>query len=275
MSWRVVFLIVLVLACSTCEKSSHHGNSVPNPPRRIVSLLPSATELVYFLGEGKKLVGVTKNDNFPSAVQALPKVGDETIDMERVLALEPDLVILDSGFNKDKKKLEALGLSVFELRCRRLNDVTPAMRSLGKKLGVESRAEVKAQEFEAELASLKPLRSDVKVFVEIWGEPLMTVGSGTLLSDLLDVLDLNHAFKDVDGYFQVVPEDVVSRKPTLILLPLGQKEERGSKAVELCEGVGLDVEFLRVDADLLVRPGPRLLEGLRLLRAEIERKVPH
>lgn len=239
-------------------------------PERIVSLVPSATELIYSIGQGHKVVGVTSNDNYPLEVLALPKVGDQTIDLEKVLSLKPDLVVIDSGFNQNKEELSRLGLPILELQSKRIKDVPKTLRLLGRRLQAEQEAEKVAGEFETALEQIPPLNLNKSVFVEVWGEPLMTVGGDTLLSDILDVLGLDNCYKDQSGYFQVDPEDVVSRRPDLIVLPTppGQKVE--SFAKKLAQRVGYSPVVVAIDSDLFVRPGPRLLKGIDELRQSLE-----
>ena len=240
-----------------------------SPPERIVSLVPSATELIFAVGQGDKVVGVTLNDNYPQQVKELPRVGDQSIDMEKVLSLKPDLVVIDSGFNQDKDDLTRLGLPVLELSCKRLEDVPAALRTLGEALGSIHEGEKQAREFEALLQTVEPVGQDKKVFVEVWGEPLMTVGKETLLNDLLQRLGLSNCYDDQVGYFQVDPEDVVSRKPEVVVLPVAPGQELDSEAANLIRRLGGKVTVVKVNSDHFVRAGPRLIEGLRELRKQL------
>ena len=238
-------------------------------PQRIVSLVPSVTELIDAVGASDRLVGVTLNDNYPLVVSGLPKVGDQTIDLERVLSLEPDLVVLDTGFNQNKQALERLGLRVLELRCERLNHVPDAMRTLGVALGCQEEAELEAERFTLALSKVEKLEIEQEVFVEIWGEPLMTVGADTLVDDIFQAVGIKNSYGDVDGYFQVDPEDMVSRQPGIILLPTKTKEGAGSKAFQLLQNVGKAPAVVSIDPDLLVRAGPRLLMGIEALQSSL------
>lgn len=264
MSVRFLLFLVSVF-CIGCQRPAPVESVSKKTPQRLISLLPSATELVCAVGQEEKLVGVTWNDNFPLSVTSLPKVGDQTIDLELVLQLKPDLVILDSNFNANKEALERLGLRVLELKCHRLSDVPSAMRVLGRVLDCQELAEAEALSFESALAAIEPAALDDSIFVEVWGEPLMTVGDDNVISDVLTHLGLRNCYADQKGYFQVDPEDVVSRQPQIILLP-AKSDETESSALKLCQSVGLNPKVFRIDPDLLVRPGPRLIEGMRLIQ---------
>jgi len=234
-----------------------------------VSLVPSATELIHSLGATDRIVGVTLNDDYPPAVQKLPKVGDQTIDLEKVLSLKPDLVVLDSSYEQNKKPLQDLGIQVLELQCRRLEDIPAAMLELGQALGTESVARERADAFRDELAAIRPLEKKGQVFVEIWGTPLMTVGRDTLINDMLEVLGLENCYADQRDYFQVDPEDVVSRQPEIVIFPIQGASPAPSATQELLKRMGQNPKVVALDADLFFRPGPRLIEGMKLLRKDL------
>jgi iron complex transport system substrate-binding protein len=228
--------------------------------------------MLFAIGHGEKVVGVTLNDTYPPEVRQLPKVGDQSIDFEKLLSLEPDLVVLDANLNKDRSRIEALGVEVFELRCARLEDVAPAMRALARRLGDDdSKGKRAAEDFEKALSEVKPLEVSGKVFVEVWGEPLMTAGSETLFSDVLSLLGLENSYADQGGYFQVEPEELLSRSPDFVLLPISEGTEPRSKAISLSKRVGQNPRLIPINSDYLVRPGPRIVEGIHLLRNELSK----
>jgi cobalamin transport system substrate-binding protein len=268
---RKTLFLALILSLMGCDIGRKEPEKSATPPQRVISLLPSATELVFSVGKGDRIVAVTLNDNYPPQVAKLPKVGDQTIDLEKVLALKPDLVIMDSGFNQDKAQLERVGIKVLELRCERITDIAPAMKRLGGVFDCLEEASIAASSFEKELAAFEPVQIEGTVFVEIWGDPLMTVGSETLISDALALLGVENCYQDQTGYFQVDPEDVMSRHPQWVILPQTTENEASSRAAELCRRVGLSPKVVKVNPDLLVRPGPRILEGLQALRNSLSK----
>jgi iron complex transport system substrate-binding protein len=233
-----------------------------------VSLIPSATELIYEVGAGNSLVGVTVNDTYPPQVQRLPKVGDQSIDPEKLLSLQPDLVVLDTEFNADLQKYRRLGLPVLALESKRLSDVAANLRLLGHRLGQTEAGETAASRFEKALAELPRLALQEQVFIEIWGAPLMTVGSDSLPDDLLGQIGLSNAYADQKGYFQVDPEDVVSRRPGIIILP-SAKSSDSSTAAKLLARAGVQVRVLVLDGDLFTNPSPRVLKGLEQIVDEL------
>lgn len=242
----------------------------PATPQRVASLVPSATELVYEIRAQDLLVAVTENDNYPPEVEKLPKVGDQTIDKEKLLTLRPDLVLLDTEFNRDQAQLEGLGLKVLPLQSRRLADIARNIRLLGRHLGREKSAETAAQAFEAKLKAIPRLKETPTVFIEIWGSPLMTVGGESLPNDLLEILGLPNAYEDQTGYFQVDPEDVLRRRPDVIILPSGSSTEQSS-AAKLLERAGVSVRVIVLDGDLFTNPTSRVLQGLEIIRRELDK----
>lgn len=272
---RLALIVAAVISCgvfvSGCKVEK------PEPPRssaphRVVSLIPSATELLVAIGQEDKLVGVTLNDTFPESVQTLPKVGDMTIDFEKLVSLKPDLVLVDAHFNRDGDKLRSLGLPVYELKCSRLADIAPAMRDLGNRLGQPEKASLAADQFEEGLRSFVPLKEHHTAFVEIWSDPLMTSGDQTLIQDLLTGVGLKNTYSDQMETFQVNLEDLASRQPEIVILPVHGDSDRGvSKVVELSGKVaGWEPDLVTIDSDLLVRAGPRVLEGMRRLRNSVQ-----
>jgi len=262
-------LLLLTVACSSPPEQ---GQKTPKYPQRIISLVPSATEMIHAVGASDRLVGVTLNDDFPPSVAQLPKVGDQTIDLEKVMSLEPDLVVLDSAFKQNKQSLQELDIQVLELQCERLQDVPQSLLKLGETLGVQEAARAEAEAFEKEVAAIQALDGEQKIFIEVWGSPLMTVGSDTLVNDMISVLGLKNCYADQKDYFQVDPEDVLSRKPDIVLCPVQEVDAAAnSRAFQMLKETGQSPRFVAIDADLFFRPGPRLIEGLKELRRQLEK----
>lgn len=264
---------MLGLLVWSCQRGTTTEPGAPSPmsaavPTRVVSLIPSATELIYEVGAGETLVGVTVNDRFPPAVEKLPRVGDQTIDFERLVSLQPDLVVLDSEFNKDAARLEQLRLPVLALRSRRLADVADNLERLGSRLGREDEGRAAARRLREALSQTPKLGVKETVLVEIWGSPLMTVGADSLPDDLLRQLGLSNAYADQKGFFQVSPEDVVSRRPGIIILPTDGSREK-SAAAELLHKAGIPVKVIVIDGHLFTNPTPRVLEGLDFIAQEL------
>ena len=161
------------------------------PARRIVSLAPFITELLFDAGAGARVVGVSRFSDYPDAARALPVIGDAArLDLERIAALRPDLVIAwTSGTPAAATaRLEAMGLRVVVLDPRRLSDIPETLRALGRLAGTSPVADRAARDFDVQVERLRARysrRRPVPAFVEIATQPLLTLNDRHLVSDVL------------------------------------------------------------------------------------------
>jgi iron complex transport system substrate-binding protein len=278
---RLVFWLCLLLGCpaqaAAIRLVDDAGQTLEfsRPPQRIVSLTPHLTELLFAVGAGPQLVGVDSASDYPGAARTLPRVGDYSrIHFERILALKPDLVLVWVGGNRaaDIHGLTKLGLPVLHTQATRLDDVARLLRLIGQASGHPAAGEAAARTYSERLAALK-VRDEkprVSVFYQVWDRPLMTVGGGHWISDALALCGARNVFADLRGLSPVVSrESVLGRAPELVV--------GGSDAPDLRRPwqrfAGLPAvknnAFVRVDADLLHRPTPRLVEGVAELCAAV------
>ena len=245
-------------------------------PQRIVSLTPHLTEMLFAVGAGSQVVGADSASDYPEAARGLPRVGDYSrINIERVLALQPDLVVVWMGGNRaaDIHALRKLGVPVLHTQAARLDDVARLLRLIGQASGHATQGDAAARDFSARLAALR-LRythtTTVPVFYQVWDRPLMTVGGTHWISDALALCGARNVFADLKAASPVVSREAVLRRaPELIV--------GGSDAPDLrrqwqrfasLPAVRNDA-FVRVDADRLHRPAPRLIEGVAGLCAAV------
>lgn len=278
----IVFWMCLLLAvpaqAATIRLLDDAGQTLEfsRPPQRIVSLTPNLTELLFAVGAGAQVAGVDSASDYPNAARALPRVGDfSRINFERILALKPDLVVvwMDGNRAADIHRLSKMGLPVLHTRATRLSDVARLLRLIGRASGHAGEGEAAAQAFSARLAALKvqPLRDPpVSAFYQVWDHPLMTVGGRHWISDAMALCGARNVFSDLRELSPVVSrEAVLQRAPELIISGSDAPDVRrqwqpfaGLPAVR-------NHAFVRVDADLLHRPAPRLVDGVANLCAAI------
>lgn len=279
---RLAFCLCLLLvmpaqaAALRLVDDAGHTLEFTRPPQRIISLTPHLTELLFAVGAGAQVVGADSASDYPAAAKTLPRVGDYSrINFERILALKPDLVLVWVGGNRaaDIHGLRAMGLPVLHTRATRLDDVARLLRLVGQASGHAEAGEAAAQAYSTRLAALQVRdvqKRPVSVFYQVWDRPLMTVGGGHWISDALVLCGARNVFADLRGLSPVVSrEAVLSRAPELII--------GGSDAPNLRRSwqrfAGLPAvkndAFVRVDADLLHRPTPRLIEGVAGLCAAV------
>lgn len=246
------------------------------PPQRIVSLAPHLTELLFAVGAGAQVVGADSASDYPHAARKLPRVGDYSrISFERILALKPDLVVVWVGGNRaaDIHGLEKLGVPVLHTQAARIGDVARLLRLIGQASGHGGEGEAAAAAFSERLAALRRQYAGgepVPVFYQVWDRPLMTVGGSHWISDALALCGARNVFADLDAASPVVSREAVLRRaPALIVGGSDAPELRLSWARFASLPAVRDDAFVRVDADRLHRPTPRLIEGIAELCAAL------
>ena len=245
------------------------------PARRVVSLIPATTELLFAIGAGPTLVGRTRWCDFPAAAAAVPDVGDGmTPNLEAVAATHPDLVVLyNSGQNGGAaERLRALGIPAIRVRSDLLADVPRLARLLGTLTGRARAADSLSAAFDAALAAatVRPTGRRPSVFLLVWDQPPMTVGKGSYLSELLERAGAVNAYADLPtSSGQISIESVADRNPDLVFTMsegapafAGRPEWQGIPAIR-------DRRFVHAPGSEFSRPSPRAPAAIRTLAARI------
>lgn len=251
-------------------------------PKRIVSLSPANTEILFALGVGDRVVGVTTFCNFPAEAATRTKVGGfagSTVNLEVLLALSPDLVL--AGDEHHRMVVDALSkrnIPAANIKALDLAGVYGSIRFIGQATGRPSEAEALVKSMQArvdavatKVAKIRPV-DRLRVYWEVFDAPVITSGRSSFIGQMIEMAGGVNVFADVDAEFpQVNAESVIARDPQVILGP------------DVVEGGGLTVAKLRarkgwadidavrngrvytVSGDLTSRPGPRLVEGLELV----------
>ncbi len=278
----VVFWLCLLLSCPVQAAAIRLVDDIgqtlefTRPPQRIISLTPHLTELLFAVGAGSQLVGVDSASDYPAAAKTLPRVGDYSrINFERILALKPDLVLVWVGGNRaaDIHGLRKMGVPVLHTQATRLDDVARLLRLIGQASGHAVAGETAAQAYSTRLAALQVRdvqKPPVSVFYQVWDRPLMTVGGGHWISDALVLCGARNVFADLRGLSPVVSrEAVLSRAPELIVAGSDAPDLRRSWQQFASLPAVKNDAFVQVDADLLHRLTPRLIEGVAGLCAAV------
>lgn len=266
--------VIVLAACSPggerAPSVDDAGDPLPAPARRsrIVSLIPATTEILFALGAGDHLVGRTHWDGWPPDVRKVPDLGDGIRpSIETVIGARPDLVVLyASGENRDAARaFRAAGIAVISLRVDRIAEFERATTLLGDAVGEPERARAVVDTVRATLNRVRIAtagRERPTVFMLAWETPLMTIGSGSFLSELVEIAGGQNVFGDLAGPSpQVAFEEVLRRDPEFIL---GRPETAG-KLTSNVRWRGLpavrDGRVLVMDTMLVGRPGVRLGEA--------------
>jgi len=242
------------------------------PPQRIVSLTPHLTELLFAAGAGAQVVGIDAASDYPEAARKLPRVGDYSrIRLERILALQPDLIVawIDGNRAADLHGVARLGIPVLFTRARRLDDVARLLLLLGRVSGQEQTAAAAARDFRERLRALEarsPEKPPVKVFYQIWGRPLITVGGHHWISEALALCGARNLFHDLGGVAPVISREAVLRRaPDVIASSADVPGVRAEWETYTALPAVRKGAFVSVDADRLHRASPRLVEGVATL----------
>ncbi|QKT02692.1 cobalamin-binding protein [Ectothiorhodospiraceae bacterium 2226] len=248
-----------------------HMLQLPAPAQRVVSLAPHVTELLYAIGAGERIVGAVSHSDWPPAARDLPRVGrHDSLDMERIAALRPDLVVGWASGNAAHQvaRLRRLGIPVYLTEPRALDDISATLRTLGVLVGgVDGMAAAEA--FDARLAGLRARyagASPVRVFYQLWDRPLMTVGGDQIITQALKLCGAENVFADQAALApQVSLEAVLAANPQVIV-SAGEGDVAPRWLAEwrrwpFLHAVRADNLF-QVSPDLMHRPTPRLLDGI-------------
>jgi len=250
-------------------------------PERIVSLAPSNTEVLFALGLGDKVVGVTEFCNYPEAAKAKPKIGGySTVDLERTVAIEPDL-ILATNIHKDEiiPVLERLGLTVLTLDPKTLDEVLEAITLTGKCTGKQEAASQLVAEMRNRIRAVTDKTDTLseaqrpRVFYVMWHEPLRTVSSHTRIHELIGLAGGVNIAQDLgEGYPTISLEAVIQANPQVIIAGGGMGEGAdlpfqyaNTESRLKNTDARINNRVYEIYTDLVGRPGPRFVEALEQL----------
>lgn len=255
----------LYLLCSTDVQAQ--------PAKRIIALSPHAVEMLYAIGAGDTIVAATDYADYPEAAKKIPRIGGYYgIQMERVLELNPDLIVVWDSGNKaeDINQLKTLGFNLYGSDPKTLEGVAKELEELGQLTGHVEEASKAAAAYRAELIRLRvenAKKSEPKVFYQLWSTPLMTVSKNSWIQEIMSVCHGQNVFYDADSdYPQVSLENVLLTLPDVIL----QSEEEGNvKGVDWRQWPEIPAvknqHIYQLNADLLHRATPRALLGVQAL----------
>lgn len=280
----LIALFLLLLLLTDCSGGGQEGilakerlpaQTGESPPSRIISLAPSTTEILFAVGAGDQVVGVTTLCDWPPEVKKLPKIGDVKVNYEKVVSLRPDLAVTVRSLNQEAvHKLEELRIPVVTVKNGSLGDLVESLRSVGRITGNSERGDGVARSLALEIHEMRekvrkiPPSSRPRVLLEIWDHPLMSVGSGTFMDELITTAGgRNLAWDLARGFQQVSEEAVLERDPEIIVLADARttpEEIRKKPGWSRLSAVKNGRVYL-MNPDLVARPGPRVILGLRRL----------
>jgi iron complex transport system substrate-binding protein len=288
MSIRFVKTAVLSLtliagaANSAISVQDDGGNTVTltQTAQRIVSLAPHATELIFAAGGGDRIVGTVGYSDYPAAALKIPRVGShQQIDVERIIALKPDLLVvwLHGNSERQLEHIRKLGIPFFFSEPKKLIDIPTSIERLGVLMGTEQKANKVAVAERAELTRLGAQyrnRPTVRMFYQVWGKPLYTLNGSNIMSDVMRLCGGENVFAKLPIPAPTVTlESVLLENPEVMMTGDRQAEKSGGLEIWRAYPNLLAVKndnLFSVDADLVNRAGPRLIEGAAMVCEKLE-----
>jgi iron complex transport system substrate-binding protein len=246
--------------------------AINGTPERIVSLAPSNTEILFALGLGDKVMGVTDWCDYPPEALDKEKVGAyDTPDIEKIRALNPDLILVAHGTTMDViNNLIGLGLTVFGIKTTDLDDVLNDIKTIGEITDKEVEAQSLTSEMESRIQAVtdqtEELEERPRVFYIVWGgegSALWTAGSETFIHELIEKGGGVNICQNITGYSTISIEEVVARNPEVIITSEWSFEWARNETGPLAStNASQTRRIYTCDDNLVQRPGPRLVEGL-------------
>lgn len=259
------------------EATDDFGKTVSfeTAPHRIISLAPSHTEILFALGIGDRVIGVTAFDDYPEEVLNIEVIGDfNGINLERIIELEPNLVInYGEGNQEENQRLEEAGIKVVGFLPESIEQIYSTIERIGALTGVDESAQQLVNNLsireEAALSKVKDAQK-VSVFYEIWHEPLMAAGPGSFLDQLINLAGGENIAFDADSpYPNYDMEQLVERNPKVYLTSNDFPEKtvesiKTRSGYENLDAVVNDRVYI-LDGNIMSRPGPRIIDALEIL----------
>ena len=277
-----VFVLVIVASAIGCRIESPDGVSeheirdrhftddlgrqvlIRKPIQRVISLAPSLTESIYAVGGGDKLVGVTTYCNYPEVAKAVEEVGDtQTPNIERIVALKPDVVFVSTASQLEAfmRTLDQQGIAVYVMDAKSIGEVFDDLRTLGGLLGTEGTASALIEGLDERVKGVIS-KEPRRVFIQISNEPLFTIGKDSFLTEVVEKAGGESVTKDVpSGYPKLSKETASVMSPDVIILS-DSEDNREPNAVFKNSPAVKNGRVYRINADIISRPGPRLVDAL-------------
>jgi iron complex transport system substrate-binding protein len=292
-------LLALLCVCLSCRQPSPQSTgarltftdelnrpvAIAQNPQRIISLAPNITEMLFALGLGERVVAVTSFCDFPPEAKNKEKIGDTLQpNLERIIALRPDLVVITTASQVERltRQLDQLSIPVYVTNPRTVRDVLRSIRHLGEATGTKAQAEELAAKLEERIRQVEARvanQTKPRVLFVLQLGPLITAGRNTFINDLI-ILAGGESISGAETteYPQFSLETAVARAPEVIIAPLmhgsGAIEEAELRRAFATTPAVRQERLVRISPDLTSRPGPRLIDGLEQLAQALHLTQP-
>jgi len=267
--------ISIIILISGCVNENQQENN-QKTPERIISTSPSNTEILFALGLGDKVVGVTTYCNYPPEAPEKEKIGGfSTVDIEKIISLNPDMVLASSKTGDENiKKLEDKGITVLIVEPKNIDEILKAIELIGNVTGKENEAKSLTENMLKRINKVKEnsknLKEKPKVMYVVWHEPLMSAGKNTFANDIIEIAGGENIYSDMEIQYPTISlESVIDRNPDIIIASVGHGDAGNLTYNYVMNEPRLkDVNAVKnkrvyeIDADIMNRPGPRISDAL-------------
>lgn len=283
---RILYAIIallIVITLASCAQKPPQGPvtvvddknrevSLDGPAQRIVSIAPANTEFLFALDLSQRIVGVTDLCNYPAEAAEKESIGDfANPSVEKILALEPDLVLASSLHQEVVESLEQLGIPVIVLDAQNIEGIKSNIEILSIATGATTAAEALLESINSDLAlvdqKIEILRDEEKpsVYFEVWSDPIMTIGPNTFIHELIARAGgVNIAGDAPVDWPEFSLEELIARRPEIMIYAHGVEsidQIKSRPAWESIPAIAEDRIYL-IEEDIILRPGPRVIKGV-------------
>lgn len=291
---RAVIALLLVSAFSACRSTANINSnvesvrpmrivtddldrkvSIPVKVTRVVSLAPNLTESIFAVGAGDRLVGVTTFCNYPEQAKEIAKIGDTmNPNMESIIALKPDVVFVSTASQIENfmRTLEANGIAVYVTNPTTLTEVLDGLESLGQLFGTEETIAKHLPDLRRRVDAVSIAVQDEKkprVFVQISREPLFTIGADSVLTHLVYKAAGDSVTAGVPTPFPMLSKETASALSPEVIILSESEDNREPNDVFKNSPAFRNKRVYKINADLLSRPGPRLVDALEQIAKDL------
>lgn len=285
-----LFLIMHAIALqahAAISVTDDAGNviTLASPAKRIISLSPHVTEMIFAAGAGEQIIGTVKYSDYPAAAKAIPRVGDNRqLDIERIIAMKPDLLVvwMHGAFERQLEPLRKSGIPYYFSEPHKLEQIPETLLKLGSLFGTEKQARAAAGAFSQQLLQLSARyqkQSTVRTFYQVWGKPIFTLNDKNIVSDVIRVCGGKNIFGHLSAAAPTLStEAVIQENPELILS--GDSENQGVSGIEQWKTFGTMLavknrNLVAIDGDQLNRAGPRIIDGAKAVCEAMDNARKH
>ena len=261
-------------------------------PQRIITLAPHLSELVDSAGGSERLVGVSAFSNYPTSVKQLPITSDaRSIDLEKMKSLRPDLIIYWRGGTSESqiqsiKKTFNKDVQFIAVEPKKLGDIATDIETIGKALGTDTIAKKNADTLRIKISELRNKENNqnnskninkrkVRVFYQVWAQPLMTLNKDHIISDIIQICGGEQLFANEKVLVPTVSrEAVIKANPEIIFTAVDNQKKSSDWSIWTSFpqlAATKNKAFIDLDGDIISRPSPRIMQGAQKICAEINR----